>query len=440
MKPIFGLIRIMTTNITDAATESLITNVLGNRVRRPGRHYLLSDGGTSLAIDITGQPYVDRKAMSARAVISTATIDRVGDVLIPQGCQLSNFAKNPVVLWAHGLEGIGCPIATSRDPNGDLSVTISDTDVQATAWFSQSSLEAAQIFELIDEGIVRATSVRETPIKSHIRRDLEHGDVVVVEEWDLEEWSWCAVGVNPDAVAKALDRNRLGGHPISPSILKSLSAVAPAIQRYGRGLPMEKILKDTSQPVDDDDANVSTDDSANESDDEGFHPTTRPYGSTVVSAAHASLDEACRNIAEAIGPLENPVVKESLQGILTLLEEQVLVLEGLHSSNYPNQPQLKDDSADGDDSGDGDQMKAFLASGQVATLPLFGVGNRLKGLIVARNLTRNQRRTLTNLSQQWNRLISQAKSHTQVSDSNLKNAALQRSIEDLEAMIGKLRQ
>lgn len=391
-------------------------------------------------MDIPGQPYVDRNAMSARAVISTATIDRVGDVLIPRGCQLANFSKNPVVLWAHGLEGIGCPIATSRDPNGRLAVTISDSDVQATAWFSQSSLEAAQIFELIDEGIVRATSVRETPIKSHVRRDLEHGDVVVVEEWDLEEWSWCAVGVNPDAVAKTLDRNRLGGRPIAPSIFKSLSAVAPIKQNYGRGLPMEKILKETSQPVDDDDANIPAGDAPTDSDEDGLDPTNRPYGSTVVTAAHAALDEACKNIAQAIGPLENPVVKESLQGILTLLEEQVLVLEGLHSSNYPQQPQLKDDSADGGGDEDGDQMKAFLASGQVATLPLFGLGNRLKGLIVARNLTRNQRRTLTNLSQQWNRLISQSKSYHEATDETLKGAALQRSIDDLEALIKKLRE
>ncbi|WP_373649221.1 hypothetical protein [Schlesneria sp. DSM 10557] len=59
--------------------------------------------------------------MSARAVISTDAIDRVGDQLIPRGCRLENYAKNPVVLWAHGLEGIAQPIGTSLSPEGTLA-------------------------------------------------------------------------------------------------------------------------------------------------------------------------------------------------------------------------------------------------------------------------------------------------------------------------------
>ena len=190
--------------------------------------------------------------MSATAVISTASIDRVGDALIPRGCRLDNYAKNPVVMWAHGLEGITQPIGTSRDASGNLAVFVSDEDVRATSWFSQKSLAAAQIFELIDEGIIRATSVRETPIRSRIQRNPVAGDVLVVEEWDLEEWSWCAVGVNPDAVAKALYRNRLGGQPIIPSIVKSLTAVAPSYTRFGIGIAKEKIMTNPGQPEDDD--------------------------------------------------------------------------------------------------------------------------------------------------------------------------------------------
>lgn len=178
---------------------------------RLGRLYKLAADKPSLAMDRMTQPYVDRSKMTARAVISTATIDRVGDVLVPTGCVTDNYEKNPVVLWAHGMEGIGQPIGTSRNPDGQLDVTISATDVQATCWFSQSSLEAAQIFELVDEGIIRATSVRETPIKTRMRHDPSLGDLLIVDEWELEEWSWCAVGMNPDAVAKAISRNRLGG-------------------------------------------------------------------------------------------------------------------------------------------------------------------------------------------------------------------------------------
>ena len=408
--------------------------LIESRPRSSGRHYKLSPATASLAIELVGQPYVDRKAMSARAVISTGTVDRVGDLLIPLGCQLTHFSKNPVVLWAHGMEGIGRPIGTSRDPNGHVAVKISKDMVEATSWFSQSSLEAAQIFELIDEGIVRATSVRETPIKSYIRHDPEQGDVVVVEEWDLEEWSWCAVGVNPDAVAKALHRNRLGGQPISESIIKSLNAVAPTSRRFGVGLPMEKTVTDTNQADDEADDTLS-DDAPIDADVDDSDPGDQPYGSTVVSATYASLASACQNIQDAMAPLENPAVKEGLQAILAALQEQITALEGLHASSYPDQPVLKDESDDASE--DGDAMKAFLASGRIASLQVLGLGARLKGLVAARNMTPNQRRTLSGVSHQLAKLVAQSKAF-QTDGDEAKIAALQRSIGELTGLVGSI--
>lgn len=413
--------------------KNIMNAVVANRPRQPGRHYKLSAGNESLAFERMGQPYVDRAAMSARAVISTATVDRVGDVLIPTGCQLANFSKNPVVLWAHGLEGSGRPIATSRDPNGNIAVTISEDEVQATSWFSQSSLEASQVFELIDEGIVCATSVRETPIKSHLRHDPIVGDVLIVEEWDLEEWSWCAVGINPDAVAKTLHRNRLGGHPIIPSIRKSLTSVAPTLRRFGVGLPVEMKVTDPTQTT------LATDPTDGELPaawDDDLDSNSQPYGATVVSAVHASLASTCQNIIDALGPLENPTVKDGLQAILSSLQEQLVALEGLYASSYPNQSQLKSDSDDDHDD-DSEAMKAFLASGKVASLQVVGLSGRLKGLIGARNLTPIQRGTLKCVTQQLASLVSQAKSQLSQSD-DAKVLALQTSIRELTGLVSRL--
>ena len=368
--------------------------------------------------------------MSATAVISTASIDRVGDALIPRGCRLDNYAKNPVVMWAHGLEGITQPIGTSRDASGNLAVFVSDEDVRATSWFSQKSLAAAQIFELIDEGIIRATSVRETPIRSRIQRNPVAGDVLVVEEWDLEEWSWCAVGVNPDAVAKALYRNRLGGQPIIPSIVKSLTAVAPSYTRFGIGIAKEKIMTNPGQP-EDDDAEPTVEDSQVDSEADETPSDSQPYGSTVVSAVHSSLMAACQNIEDAMGPLENPTVKEGLNAILGSLQEQIAALEGLHASSYPDQPALKSD----DDGQDDDAMKAFLATGRIASLQVLGLGARLKGLVGARNLTHPQRQTLNGVSRQLARLVQQSKSY-QPDNDEVRIAALQKSISELTSMIG----
>lgn len=407
-----------------------IDQLLNSRPRAYGRHYKISPASDSLAFDRPGQPYVDRANMSATAVISTATIDRVGDLLVPVGCHLENYCKNPVVLWAHGLEGIGQPIGTSRDSAGNVAVTISEDTVEATSWFSQSSLEAAQIFELIDEGIVRATSVRETPIKSHVRQDPQWGDVVVVEEWDLEEWSWCAVGVNPDAVAKALVRNRLGGQPIIPSLVKSLRAVSPTIRRFGVGLPMEKTVTDVKSL--DEELDTMPEDDAIAEDGEMDDVGNQPYGATVVSAVHASLAGVCQNIEDAIGPLENPLVKEGLQAILSALQDQMVALEGLHTSNYPDQPTLKDECENSDD--DDSAMKAFLASGQVASLQVLGLGSRLRNLVAARNLTAGQRRTLNGISHQFANLVARSKAFQADRDGE-KIQALQKSNSELTGLV-----
>ena len=93
-----------------------------------------------------------------------------------------------------------------------------------------------------------------------------------------------------------------------------------------------------------------------------------------------------------MGPLENPAVKDGLSDILASLQEQLAALEGIHSSNYPDQPALKADEDTGGQ--DDDAMKAFLASGRIASLQVLGLGSRLKGLVGARNLTADQRRSL----------------------------------------------
>ena len=418
-----------TTNNTNTNNNSITQKNL-----QAARHYRIDATNGSLAIDHISPPYVDRAAMSAQAVISTATIDRVGDLLIPRGCRLENYAKNPIVLWAHGLEGITQPIGTSLSPDGELAVSVSETEVKATSWFSQKSLESAQIFELIDEGIIRATSVRETPLQSRIHHDSSGDEVLIVEEWELEEWSWCAIGINPDAVAKTLHRNRLGGQPITPSVLKSLIAVAPVSRKFGIGLATEK---DMNVPLESEEAveEEILDDALSELDELENSADMQPYGSSVVSAAYAALAAACQNIEDALAPLENPAVKEGLNAILVSLQGQSAALEGLHASSYPDQPPLKGDDQQQHDV---DALKAFLAAGRVPSLQVIGLGSRLKGLVGAKNLTSHQRQTLNGVAKQLNRLVSQAKSyHSEVDD--LKLHALHQSITELTRLCGGIK-
>jgi hypothetical protein len=178
-------------------------------------------GGRSVRVaSESSAPYVDESAMSATAVISTVDRDRVGDILLPYGCSLDNYRKNPIVLWEHGLTNVSMPIGTSESPDGELAIEINDDQIKATCYFSQTLKEAQQVFELVAEGIVKAASVRANPITT------ERGGEI--SEWDLEEWSWVCVGCNPEAVAKTISRNRLAGSTIAPAIRRSLLRISRA--------------------------------------------------------------------------------------------------------------------------------------------------------------------------------------------------------------------
>lgn len=429
-------------------------------------------------MDVLSEPRVDRGRMAATAIISTPVVDRVGDVLNPLGCKLDNYRNNPAVLWAHGFDDITLPVGKSEDPDGNLSVSISEEGVAATCFFSQRSLEAAQIFELVDEGVVRGTSVRETPIVSSFQRDQQYGDLLIVDEWDLEEWSWCCVGVNPEAVAKALGRNRLAGKPIVPSILKSLSAVAPSLKHYGKGFdPAEtvpvkkrytpaqlkamsdedltKAKADAENPeaITDEEkrrkaeepaeTDVETETETETESTDGTEPGNTPYGAQVVSAVHSAIAGAVANIEQAMGPLENPEVKAALSDIMAALGDQCTALEGVYTAQYPDQPALKADT--GKDAEGVESMKAFLASGRLPQLQMAGIGARLKSLTAAKNLNAEQRGVIGGIVGHLARLGQQAKSYkpaaksAQTDDADEeKRKALQAQIQAANEQLAKL--
>lgn len=427
------------TTATRSKRTKTIDSIVSGRARHVGLSYKVAE---SLALDVVSNPSVDTNAMSATAVISTPTVDRVGDLLVPGGCRLENYIKNPVVLWNHGFE-ISAPIGKSIDPAGVLSVRIGPEYVEATSYFSQTLREAAQIFELIVEGIVKATSVRETPIVSSYKRDPEFGEILLVEEWELEEWSWVPVGCNPDAVAKALHRGKLAGSQISDTVLKSLMAIAPTLKRPGKGLDLEatemakksyrlpvlKAMDDAEleaakadadpesmpmiadeqkrrkeAPADPEENPANPDEQVVE--DEPSEDTNTPYGAQLLTAIHASLADAVGNIEAGLGPLENPEVKAALSDLVGVLTDAKTSVEGLYSGSYPEGKGLK---MDGEPDAEGEALKSFLQSGRLPQLQIDGIGAKLKSLTAAKNLQPGQKRVIVDVLKGLNRMVSQAK-------------------------------
>jgi hypothetical protein len=142
---------------------------------------------------------IDSSKMLVRAVISTNTPDRAGDVMIPAGLRNADeFHRNPVVLWAH---------QRSLPPIGTCErLTIEPDRVIAETKFSASSPFAADVFRLYAEGVLRGWSVGFVPTKVFPippTRDQPAGGVCY-PEWDLLEYSAVPVPENPQALTLAV--------------------------------------------------------------------------------------------------------------------------------------------------------------------------------------------------------------------------------------------
>jgi hypothetical protein len=210
----------------------------------------------SLAITDFVEPRTDVAKMTASARINTDAVDYEDEVIVASGVNISNYVQNPVVMWDHGKSLTTLPIASSASPDGELDLERSDYTIDATSYFSQSLPLARQIFGLIDEGVVRATSIHVVPSMQSVYTMNDGTDVLVTEESDLIEWSWCPFGVNPEAVRRmkslnrypdrfreawslqmdhaaiVLSRGSLGGDVLLPAIRKSLTAMMPKPRKF----------------------------------------------------------------------------------------------------------------------------------------------------------------------------------------------------------------
>lgn len=195
---------------------------LRGRTRRPG--YTSRLKAATVAFDSLAAPAVNEQAMMASAVVVTPVVDREGDIIVPQGAHLDNYARNPVVLWDHGMEGYTLPVGVSRGPDGNLAVRVTEESIEADCYFAQSSAEASKLFELIAEDVLRGTSVQAAPLSAPVRS----GGALRWEDWDFVEWSWTAIGVNPEALRRKMEPNRWSGCESLKKSLLPYAAPKPA--------------------------------------------------------------------------------------------------------------------------------------------------------------------------------------------------------------------
>ena len=162
---------------------------------------------------------INRKALSAEvsatakgftAVITSETIDRDGEVLIPQGMNSQDFDRNPVLFWNHDYgQPVGKCLSLKR---GDRSIVGEFTFARKPDGYSGEFFPEVAA-ALVGQGIVQGVSIGYVPEPDGIRRatDIDKkkygGDVqTIYSRWKLLEVSLAPLQANPDALITAIKK------------------------------------------------------------------------------------------------------------------------------------------------------------------------------------------------------------------------------------------
>lgn len=435
-------------------------DILSKRDRKVGSLYRFDAGSDSLGLDTMAEPSLDLSAMSATVVISTPTIDREGDSLLPEGCDVTHYKTNPVVLWEHGMSQQGnLPIGKSEDPQGQFTVLIDRAAITATSFFSQSLAFAQQVFGLLAEKIVRGASVRARP------EDYEQGRTgLLVKAWSLEEWSWVGIPCNPDAVMKTIRDKKIPGDRklLDPMLLKSLSRwvpPSPLKSSVGWMPPKEATMaksKTKAAPAEDDEEKKPADETpADETADDDSpvdpdveeapeeKPKTVKPGQAHLSGMRDWLKAGIAAIGDDLANQEHPGVEEFSKGVLQSLMEKCDECEGKLKEAYP------DASDDKDEEGDSTMKSAaaFASTGNVR-YRLRAAGARLDEVLKSAGLSKDHRAIIVDAKAALIKTADEAKKiaeavspdvEKQLAAAKANFAALTKSVNEISQLIPAVR-
>lgn len=406
-------------------------DILTKRDRKVGSLYRFDAGSDAIGVDTMAEPSVDLTRMSATVVINTPTVDRQGDSLLPEGCDMEEYKRNPIVLWEHGAGPQGSiPIGKSEDEHGVFSVVMDQAALTATCFFSQTSELARQVFSLVSERIIRGASVRARPIDY-----VQNAKGLLVKLWELEEWSWVAIPCNPDAVAKAVSDKAFMGRPLEAVLLKSLTRVAPKspIQSVGWTPPKEATMKSTTlkknAPEDEKPEDQKPEDKPAENEavpEEEEAPVEKKMlpGAIALTGMHDAYKGIRDALKAELDQQENPAVREYMQSELEHFEGKCAECEGKLKEAYPDHKP--------EESGEEDEMakslRAYFAKSQQARLGLRGFASRLDTVLKSDKLTKAERETLKSVQGYMVKSANEAKKLAESPSPDL-----QKQLDDLSA-------
>ena len=166
---------------------------------------------------------IDEEERTVVKYVSTISVDRDGDIILPDGGQIKDFAKNPVILYAHkhGADMFGGGNDTL--PIGrDVWIKADKFGIKAKQRYAKHQL-AEDIFNMHKDGFPLASSIGFIPLE-YVRNDgskewketakyvkdkygMSSKDIksakIIFTKWYLLEHSDVPVPSNPDALAQA---------------------------------------------------------------------------------------------------------------------------------------------------------------------------------------------------------------------------------------------
>ncbi len=169
---------------------------------------------------------VNEEERSCFGVLTTGAIDRVGDIVRPEGADLTGYRFNPIVIINHRSED-SLPVATTCSPyTGKLTVALDRANDRLTArlYFAKDNDLAGQAWSLVKEGILRGLSIGFNPLSPPCALPTGGNEF---RTWELLEVSLVCVPCNPHAVILAEDmlaHDRIEGRALHPALRKAIRA------------------------------------------------------------------------------------------------------------------------------------------------------------------------------------------------------------------------
>jgi HK97 family phage prohead protease/HK97 family phage major capsid protein len=136
------------------------------------------------------------KVSGLEFVLSDETPDRLDDIILSDGWDLSNFKKNPIALFNHKSD---FPIGKWHNLHVDADKKQLRGKLELAPVGTSPRID--EIHKLIDAGILKAVSVGFKPIETRPRKESDWGSFFVKSE--LVETSLVSVPANPNALAIA---------------------------------------------------------------------------------------------------------------------------------------------------------------------------------------------------------------------------------------------